>query len=184
MDTVNNKCSICFKPLTLYGSISCKNGILCRDCAGKCSPFLSEQQIMEKTVAEMREHLEYREKNRELLKNLHFHKAVEGRNTLYVDDSAEYFLLGKSDDLVNENCDVFRTGDIEDILVTRSYQSDNEDSVNINLSISMNNPQIRNARIRINLFPDIQRNSNEYKQAIRTAALIRKNLKNLMGGNV
>ena len=132
----------------------------------------------------MRDHLKYREDNREILKNLHFNKAVEGRNSLYVDDNAEYFILAKKDDPVGENCDVFRTSDIEDILVTRSYQSDNENNVNINLSIALNNPQIRKAKIRINLFPDIERNSDDYKQAIKTAALIRKNLKDLMGGNV
>ncbi len=182
MEALRQDCTICHKPLTLYGSVAIKNGMLCRDCAKLCSPFLSEQEIHKMTAEEITQHLQYRSENNERLQQLKFDKLINGSLSLFVDDAKENILLTKRDDYVKENADIIPLKDIRDISVTRSYVADQQENVDINVRITLDNPQITNIKVRVNQFPNIVRESDDYKETVRKAAELKKALEDLTGG--
>ena len=56
-------CDICGEKIGLLGNRKLEDGNLCKDCAKKLSPWFSDRRSS--TVAEIKEQLEYRERNKE-----------------------------------------------------------------------------------------------------------------------
>ena len=56
-------CSICGGEIGLLGNRKLEDGNLCKECAGKLSPFFSDRRAS--TVEQIAEQLEYREANRQ-----------------------------------------------------------------------------------------------------------------------
>ena len=62
-------CDICGGDIGLLGNRKLDDGNLCKNCANKLSPWFSERRSS--TVAQIREQLDYREKNREEVAKFH-----------------------------------------------------------------------------------------------------------------
>lgn len=182
MEAIRQECIICHKPLTLYGSMSIKNGIICRDCVKQLSPFLSDKAISEKTSEEVEQHLTYRRNNQIMLNQMNMEKLVDGSYSLYVDENREFFALSKKSDLAKENPDLIPVKDIRKVEITRSYLADRENNVDINLFITLDNPQLSSVRVRINPFSNIARDSDDYYATMKKAALFKRTVKELCGG--
>lgn len=61
-------CSICGGEIGLLGNRKLEDGNLCKECAGKLSPFFSDRRAS--TVEQIAEQLEYREANRQKVAEL------------------------------------------------------------------------------------------------------------------
>ena len=56
-------CDICGEKIGLLGNRKLEDGNMCKDCAKLLSPFMTDRR--QSTVAEIKEHLAYREANKE-----------------------------------------------------------------------------------------------------------------------
>ncbi len=110
------ECSICGKEIGLLGNRKLADGNLCRDCASKLSPLLSDRK--ECTVEEIRRHLIYREQNRRVLDRLQPDVVLGGAVKVYVDRDAGKFLVTRSADWRRENTDVFDLDQVKDCKVS------------------------------------------------------------------
>ncbi len=104
-------CDICGGKIGLLGNRKLEDGNMCKDCAAKLSPFFSGRRGS--TVAEIREQLAWREKNKarvaEFKPSLTF---GEGGTRLRIDEDARRFAVCSSRDLENGNPDILSLDDI------------------------------------------------------------------------
>ncbi len=110
------ECSICGNEIGLLGNRRLADGNLCRDCASKLSPLLSDRR--ECTVEEIRRHLAYREQNRRVLENFHPDLVLGGATKVCIDRAAGKFLVTRSDNWRRENTDVFDLDQVTDCKVS------------------------------------------------------------------
>lgn len=97
-------CDICGDKIGLLGNRKLEDGNLCKDCARKLSPWMTDRR--QSTVEEIRRHLAYREENRSRLASFH-PTAVLGSDTkVYVDSSAGLFAVTRQRDLLEANPDL------------------------------------------------------------------------------
>ncbi len=161
-------CSVCGNKLTRYGSKILKDGIICRNCAKLASEWLDNADYAEKTVEQIREHLAYRQNNKEKLAGFKGNKAVEGKYTLYIDDESKDFLISKRADYVKDNADIFNINDISKIQIEkRKYL--NRDGSDIYLHLLVRHPEFTDVKFQVNEFGYLNPDSDEYKQALRLA---------------
>ena len=161
-------CSVCSKKLTRYGSKKLQDGILCRNCVKLASSWYDDKDYAAKTVEQIKEHLQYREANKEKLGNFKAEKAVDGKYSLYVDDNARQFVISKRENLTKENADVFDYDQITNLrIIERKYR--NRDGSDIVVEVKLNHPQFERLRFRANEFTALNRESEEYKQAVELA---------------
>ena len=73
-------CDICGEKIGLLGNRKLEDGNLCKDCAKKLSPWFSDRRSS--TVAEIKEQLEYRERNKEAVAKFHITRTL-GSSTGY-----------------------------------------------------------------------------------------------------
>ena len=76
-------CDVCGEKIGLLGNRKLEDGNLCKNCAGKLSPFFSERR--RSTVEEIREQLAYREANQELVAAFNPTKVLGGDMKIYFD---------------------------------------------------------------------------------------------------
>ena len=98
-------CDVCGVKVGLLGGKKVKDGRLCSDCAKKQSPYLSSRKNF--TVDEMKEHLEDRAANQELVKSFEPTRTVGASLKLYLDDARGLWFLTKSKRYQDTNPDVF-----------------------------------------------------------------------------
>ena len=167
---LDEKCDICGKRLTQFGSKRLKDGWCCRNCAMISSAWLSDADYEEKTISQMKKHLDYRKENYKLLKELKLNHVVNSKYSLYIDQDEEYFLFSKKKNLEIENPDVLKIKDILEISITEeSYLGDDEDGVDLYFNIKLDAGEIRNVRFRINEFPNIEIEGEDYNKALNLA---------------
>ena len=162
MSEMEEKCSVCGEELTRYGSKKLKDGVLCRNCAKLLSPWYEDADLEEKSVEDIREHLEYRKQNQEKLKDLKQTRTVEGKYSLYIDDDKGEFVLAKRKDLLKENPDIIALKDVQEMSVVEERYLD-EDGVDIFFEAKIDSPQLRHLRMRVNEFPGIGTDTDEYR---------------------
>ena len=61
-------CDVCGAKIGFLGNRKLEDGNLCKDCAGKLSPFFSDRR--NSTIAEIKEQLAYRKENAQLRNGL------------------------------------------------------------------------------------------------------------------
>ncbi len=89
-------CSVCGSEIKLLSNRKLEDGNLCKECAGKLSPRLSDRRSM--TVAQINEHLRYREENAGELAALHPDRVLGKRTKIYLDTVQRKFIVtGHSD---------------------------------------------------------------------------------------
>ena len=161
-------CSVCGRRLTKYGNKQLKDGILCRTCAILSSPFLREEDFAEKTVEDMKKHLEYRRENAHRLESFKKTVTVEGRYDLYIDEENKNMVFSKKRDLLKENPDIISLDSIKEMsIIEEQYLK--EDGVDVLMELVLDNDEVKHVGFRINEFPGINNKTEEYKKTCETA---------------
>ncbi len=97
-------CSVCGNKIGFLGNRKLEDGNLCKDCAGKLSPWFSERR--KSTVEEIREQLAYREENRAAAAAFHVTLSFGSGMKLLLDEDAGKFTVTRARDLAEANPDV------------------------------------------------------------------------------
>ena len=84
-------CDVCGAKIGFLGNRKLEDGNLCKDCAGKLSPFFSDRR--NSTVAEIKEQLAYREENRQRLDDFSPTVTFDGSKKVYIDPIGERFIV-------------------------------------------------------------------------------------------
>lgn len=124
------ECDICGGEIGLMGNRKLSDGNLCKECASKLSPFMTDRR--QSTVEEIRQHLAYREANAKLLQTIHPTTALGGYTKVYVDEAAGKFFVSRSKNWRDENPDVIDFSQVIDVRTdvtehrTEEYHRDRE----------------------------------------------------------
>ncbi len=159
-------CNICGEKIGLLGNRKLENGNLCKNCAGKLSPWFSDRR--NSTVEEIKTQLAYREENREKVAAFHTTRTLGTNTKVLLDEDAGKFMVTRARDLAEANPDVLDfsnvTGCNLDIDESRSEikrrdKDGNEVSYNppryeysydFYITIFVNNPYFDEMRFQVN----------------------------------
>ena len=97
-------CSVCGEKIGLLGNRKLEDGNLCKNCAGKLSPWFSERRTS--TVEEIKEQLRYREENQKEVEKFNPTRVVGKNGKLILDEGQKKFILTHMDNWRNSNPDV------------------------------------------------------------------------------
>lgn len=106
-------CDICGGSIGLMGNRKLSDGNLCKDCAKKLSPFMTDRR--QSTVEEIRAHLAYREANARMLDSIHPTTVLGGNTKVYVDEAAGKFFVTRSRNWRDENPDIIDFKQVIDV---------------------------------------------------------------------
>lgn len=162
------KCSVCGEDLTKFGNKELKDGILCRNCVKLASAWLTDEDYKEKTVEQMKKHLEYRKKNLEKLESFKKSRVIDGKYSLYIDDENGNFLISKRKDLKKDNPDVMTLDSIQEITVSEEKYPDGE-GMDVYFEAKVDGDEFNTVRLRVNEFPGALRDSDEFRNAEKLA---------------
>ena len=165
----SKKCAICGNELTRYGNKQLKDGILCRDCVKLASPWLNDDDYLARDTEAMKKHLEYREMNKEKLKDFVEERSVKGKYSLYLDEDTRQFVISKRKDFKKDNADLLSYDEIEELSIFEEKYSDEQEGVDLLMDIRLSNPEIGNICFRINEFPGLEKDSEDYKKTLSLA---------------
>lgn len=97
-------CDICGGKIGLLGNRKLEDGNLCKDCARKLSPWMTDRR--QSTVEEIRQHLAYREENRSRLSSFHPNAVLGGHTKVYIDTNNGLFAVTSKRDFSEANPDL------------------------------------------------------------------------------
>ena len=97
-------CDICGGDIGLLGNRKLEDGNLCKNCANKLSPWFSDRRSS--TVAQIREQLDYREKNREEVSKFHTTLTLGDHTKILFDEDNRKFMVTSARNLAEANPDV------------------------------------------------------------------------------
>ncbi len=163
------KCSLCGQPLTAFGSKQFAGGILCRDCAGIVSEWISDEDLQQMKLSKLKRHFAYRAKNAEKLKVFSPVKAVDAKYDLYIDESAGTFVISKKKDYVKDNADVLKLSSVKDVQILEESCEGEDAGVDVMLEMHLRGWYIKHVKFRVNEFPGLEKDSEEYRKTIETA---------------
>ena len=108
------ECAICGGEIGLLGNRKLADGNLCKECAKKLSPFMTDRK--QSTVEEIRQHLAYRAQNAQILPNVHPTRIFgEGSTKVYVDESKGLFFVTSYSTYLPHNPDVISVRQVIDV---------------------------------------------------------------------
>ena len=84
-------CDVCGAKIGFLGNRKLEDGNLCKDCAGKLSPFFSDRR--NSTIAEIKEQLAYRKENEQRLADFSPSVTFDGSKNVYIDPISERFIV-------------------------------------------------------------------------------------------
>ena len=84
-------CDICGEKISLLGNRKLEDGNMCKDCARKISPFMTDRRRT--TIAEMKEHLAYREQNKAKLQDFFPDQAYGNYYKVFIDGKMGAFIV-------------------------------------------------------------------------------------------
>ena len=135
-------CDICGGEIGLMGNRKLSDGNLCKNCAKKLSPFMTDRR--QSSVEEIRQHLAYREQNARMLGAIHPSTVLGGYTKVYIDEAAGKFFVTRSSNWRDENPDIIDISQVIDVRTdvtehrTEEYHRDREGH-----SVSFNPPRYR-----------------------------------------
>ena len=115
-------CEFCGEKLGLFGNTTLKDGYMCKNCARQISHWWSVGKS--NTVAEMYEHIMYRNENKKKVEEFRVTKAMGEYYKVLIDEPNGKVMVTSSDNLEKANPDVL---DIADI-TSASYEIDENKS--------------------------------------------------------
>jgi hypothetical protein len=106
------ECAICGGEIGLLGNRKLADGNLCKECAKKLSPFMTDRR--ESTVEEIRQHLAYRAANAQILTTVHPTRVFGHHTKVYVDEAQQKFFVTSRTNWQTENPDVIDVAQVID----------------------------------------------------------------------
>lgn len=106
-------CSVCGGEIGLLGNRKLEDGNLCKNCAAKLSPWFTDRR--RSTVDEIKAQLEYREANKEAVKQFNTTRSIGDYTKLLFDEDAKKFMVSRGRKLEDENPDVLDFSMITDV---------------------------------------------------------------------
>jgi len=97
-------CSVCGGEIGLLGNRKLEDGNLCKECAGKLSPWFSDRRNT--TVEEIKEQLAYREANRAEVAAFRTTRTMGENTKVMLDEDAGLFMVTSERNLKDANPDV------------------------------------------------------------------------------
>lgn len=97
-------CVICGKQIGLFGTVKLEDGIICKECSGKLSPFFTGRK--KTTVAEIRQQLDYRMKNAIALKVFNPDVTIGESTKIYLESATGKFVISKFSNWRDHNPDI------------------------------------------------------------------------------
>ncbi|MCL1847648.1 MAG: DUF4428 domain-containing protein [Coriobacteriia bacterium] len=97
-------CDICGEKIGVLGNRKLEDGNLCKDCAKGLSPFFTERR--RSTVADIKQHLAYREDNRAAVTAFNTTRALGQGTRVLIDEHAGKFMIAGARKSEDENPDV------------------------------------------------------------------------------
>jgi len=123
-------CSVCGGEIGLLGNRKLEDGNLCKECAGKLSPWFSDRR--NSTVEEIKEQLAYREANRAEVAAFRTTRTFGTYTKLLLDEDARKLMVTSARDLAEANPDVISFSDVTGCTVDISEDSDEEKRTDAN----------------------------------------------------
>jgi hypothetical protein len=191
-------CDICGEKIGLLGNRKLEDGNMCKDCAKLLSPFMPDRRRT--TVAEIREHLAYREANREKVAAFNPTKVIGDETKIYFDeDKMQWLVTGKRDwrednpdvldfqqamgcqlDVDESRWEIYREGPDGN---RESYSPPRyEYSYYFNMTIHVNSPWFDEIKFRLNDSKIDQRGGYAYREAQKNADEIKSTLEQIRVG--
>ncbi len=103
-------CDFCGEKIGLLGNRKLEDGNMCKDCASHISPWLTESRRT--TVAEMKEHLAYREANKVKLQSFRPTQTLGNNTKVYIDRNAGTFCVTRQSSPAAANADLLSLSDV------------------------------------------------------------------------
>ena len=178
-------CDICGEKIGLLGNKKLADGNMCPKCLKNASPYLIGRSNF--TVDDMKEHFEYRTKNKDILASFNATSSFGMGVKIHIDEPQGLWLVTSSRSYKSENPDVMNTsqvtGCIIDVDETRkemkfkapdgtekSFTPPRYDiDYDIYVLISINSPWFSEIKVKCNDSRIAERNSEEYRSAERAA---------------
>ena len=183
-------CDVCGGKIGLMGNRKLDDGNLCKDCASLLSPFMTDRRRT--TVAEIKEHLAYREENKKAVAAFNLTRTLGTGKKVLLDEDAHKFIVTSSSRWQSENPDVMDftqvTGCRTEIKELReelkregkdgtkvSYNPPRYDiDYDFNVTINVNSPWFSEISFKINSNRIEERSSVEYRETEKIANEIKK----------
>ena len=190
-------CDICGEKISLLGNRKLEDGNMCKDCAKLISPFMTDRRRT--TIAEMKQHLAYREQNKQALVCFNPTIVIGENMKVYVDQQTGNFVVsrrGKSDwntespdvlplsSVVSCNCSVVEE---KEEIFTKDAQGNRisynpsryEYSYDFEVALKVNNPWFDDIDFQINSSSIDSERSNEINKYMTELNQINQ----ILGGN-
>jgi hypothetical protein len=97
-------CDICGEKIGLLGNRKLEDGNMCKDCAAKLSPYTTDR--LRTTVSEIKEHLAYREANKDEVARFNVTRTIGDRIKILFDEDNEKFIVTSDNRWQSGNPDV------------------------------------------------------------------------------
>lgn len=187
-------CSICGEKIGFLGNRKLEDGNLCKNCASKLSPFFSDRR--NSTVEEIKQQLEYREQNKQKVKDFNITKTLGDNQKIFFDENNKQFIVSYYSRF-DENPDVIDFKDVTgcNLIIDENkseiYTKDKEGkrisykpprykySYDFDLTIYVNNPYFNEIKIQINGKNIESKTSPEYEQYQKIANEIEETFKGI-----
>ncbi len=109
------ECSICGKEMGLTERKELSGGNLCDDCADKLSVWFSTEARKRSTPQQIKEHLAYREQNRQAVAQFRASRTIGKYTKVYLDEMNRKFMVSDASDLQDDNPDVIDASAITNV---------------------------------------------------------------------
>ena len=103
-------CDFCGEKIGLLGNRKLEDGNMCKECASRISPWLTDRRRT--TVAEMKEHLAYREANKAKLQSFRPTQTLGNTTKVYIDRNAGTFCVTRQNSPAAANADLIALSDV------------------------------------------------------------------------
>lgn len=97
-------CDICGNKIGLLGKRKLSDGLLCKDCGAKLSPWFTESKSS--TLEDIRQQLAYREANKETVSRFAISRSIGDHTKLLIDDTAKQFTVASGSSPLAGNPDI------------------------------------------------------------------------------
>ena len=159
-------CSVCGGDIGLLGNRKLEDGNLCKNCAAKLSPWFTDRR--RSTVEDIKAQLDYREANKEAVKQFNTTRSIGDYTKVLFDEDAKKFMVSRGRKLEDENPDVLDFSMITDVKLDIEEDKDeamtqDKDGKSIsynpprydfgydfNIIIQLNHPYIDEIRFQLN----------------------------------
>jgi len=179
MEEQNNICPICGNERTMFGNKQAKDGVICRNCAKKLSPWLKDTDIAECSVEELKNHIAYREENAAKLDEFRETCSCGSYEKISYDKEHGWVLITRRSNLKKENPDLIPVSAIKGSKRSIRRQPEGNGLVNVYYTITVDSPYFKEADFRVNPFPGIRKASGEFTQALKDTKEYDKFLRSL-----